>query len=253
MAVFLKIIIQRSEPDLKGHEAAVLRCLAAVRQHSPGVYETTMAEQLPKLTEGLTDAGLKRVVRLFAVEPRVWGWLGQDLHIRLKTVVTNYKYDEGASDHLFAGLVIDELKPLLLGALNRLDDSEQVALIARAPRAEFIDTAFGLFKEAGSWRYAERLAADLILPLSKFYAAEDIKRLLEIVEGNDQIYGASAMPDTITDLFKRTDRLHAEARPHWEWFLGEQHNTRYSFSPLAEAMKVVGMDTPSDEDDEEDD
>ena len=244
VTVFLKIVIQRSEPDLKGHEAAVLRCLSAVHQHSPGVYDETMAEQLPKLTEGLKDAGLKRVVRLFAAEPRVWGWLGEDLHIRLKTVVSSYKYDEGASDYLFDGFAIGELKPLLLAAVKHLDAPQQVALVARTPRAEFIDTAFSLFQEAGSWRYAERLAVELILPLSKFYTAADIKRLLKIVQENGQIYGAADMPESVTDLFKRTDRLHEEARPHWEKFLVKQRPTHYPFSPLAEAMTAAGMAVP---------
>ena len=249
VTVFLKIVVQRSEPDLKGHEPAVLRCLSAVHQHSPAVYDETMAEQLPRLTEGLKDSGLKRVVRLFAVEPRVWGWLGEDLHIRLKSVVSSYKYDDGASDHLFDGFVIDELRPLLLAAVGKLDAADQAALVARVPRTEFIDTALDLFQEAGSWRYAERLAADVILPLSKVYTAADIKRLLEIVQENSQIYGASDMPDTIADLFKRTDRLHPQTRPDWEKFLRKQRRTHYRFHPLAEAMAAAGMTTPGDDED----
>ena len=101
-----------------------------------------------------------------------------------------------------------------------------------------------MFQEAGSWRYAERLAVELILPLSKFYTAADIKRLLKIVQDNGQIYGAADMPESVTDLFKRTDRLHEEARPHWEKFLVKQRPTHYPFSPLAEAMTAAGMAVP---------
>ncbi|MBN9523430.1 hypothetical protein J0H58_33785 [bacterium] len=253
ITVFLKIVIKRSEPDLRGHEAAVVRCLAAVRQHSPAVFNATMADQIPKLTTDLKDTALKRVIRLFPVEPRVWGWLGEDLQIRLRTIVTGYAYDEGASDYLFDGFAIDELRPLLAAAVNRLDETEKVAVIRRSPRAEFIDSAFEVFKEAGSWRYAERLAVDLILPLSRYYSASDIERLLEIIPSNGQIYGASDMPDSVTDLFKRTDRLHATTRQFWEKFLQKQSRTHYPFHSLAQAMSAAGMTVPKDEDEEEDD
>jgi hypothetical protein len=243
IAVFLKIIIKRSEPDLQGHEVAVVRCLTAVRQHSPAVFDATMAEQIPALTTDLKDSALKRVLRLLPVEPRVWGWLGQDLQIRLRMIVGGYAFDEGANDYLFDGFAIEELGPLLGEAVKRLEVAQQVALIRRSPRAEFIDTAFGLFQEAGSYRYAEQLAVDLILPLSRFYGANDLERLLAIIPTNSQIYGASDMPDSVTDLFKRTERLHAATRQHWEHFLQQQARTHYPFHALAQAMSAAGMTT----------
>jgi hypothetical protein len=120
ITVFLKILLKKSEPDLKGKEDSVLRCLAAVRQHSPALYDATMAGQLPKLAEDLTDVQLRRVIRLFGMDQRCWSWLSRPLQLRLQTVVKDYAYDEdGTRDYLFEGLVISELRPLLLAAERR--------------------------------------------------------------------------------------------------------------------------------------
>jgi hypothetical protein len=248
VAVFLKIVIRGAEPELRGKERAVVQCLAAVRDHSPGVYAATMAEQLPKMTADLQDSGLRRVVWLFALEPRAWGWLTDDIRIRLTSMITRFQHEGGADDYLFEGFAVDELKPHLIAVVERLDDEKKLELFKRSPRAEFVAPAFQLFREARSWRGAERLAEQVILPLSSFYKAEDISHLLEISRGNSEISDASGMPDLFTTLFKQTAHLHADSRASWEAFAREAHKTRYPFYALQRAMADAGMATPLAED-----
>jgi hypothetical protein len=63
VTVLLKVLIKASEPDLIGHEDAVLRCLIAFAIAHSNIFKTKMAEQLPRLTDLSDDGELKRVFR----------------------------------------------------------------------------------------------------------------------------------------------------------------------------------------------
>jgi hypothetical protein len=245
ITVFLKILLKRSEPDLKGKEDSVLRCLAAVRQHSPALYDATMASQLPKLAEDLTDVHLRRVIRLFGMDQRCWSWLSRPLQIRLQTIVRAYAYDEdGTRDYLFEGLVISELRPLLLEALGRLEEHEQMTLIARNPRPEFADAAISIYRAANSWRGAESVCANLILPLADYFTPAHIEQIADVIVENSQIHDAHGTPSQIADLFRRTSRIHASTAAYWEGMAQRLANLRVHFSALEKAMEESGMTLP---------
>jgi hypothetical protein len=245
ITVFLKILLKKSEPDLKGKEDSVLRCLAAVRQHSPALYDATMAGQLPKLAEDLTDVQLRRVIRLFGMDQRCWSWLSRPLQLRLQTVVKDYAYDEdGTRDYLFEGLVISELRPLLLAALGRLEEHEQMALIARNPRAEFADAAIEIYRSASGWRNAETVGANLILPLADFFTPAHIERITGVIVENSQIYDAHGTPTQVAELFRRTSHIHASTAEYWEQMAQCLAEKRVRFSALEEAMREAGMTLP---------
>ena len=59
--MLLKVLIEVSEPDLIGHEDAVLSCLAAFAIAHSNIFKQRMVEQLPRLTDLSDDGELKRV------------------------------------------------------------------------------------------------------------------------------------------------------------------------------------------------
>jgi hypothetical protein len=241
ITVFLKILLKDTEPDLRGKEDDVLRCLAAVRHHAPALYEATMAEQVRRLTEGLPDAQLRRVVRLFALDRRCWNWLEPTLHLRLQTIAQAYTYDDGAGDYLFDGLVIDELRPHLLAALGRLAEGELMMLIARNPRPEFADTAIDAYQAASSWRGAESRAANLILPLCEVFTPAHVERITEAVATNTEIRDAARSPGQVIHMFNRMAPIHAATRPYWERLAQRLADAGTRWSGLAQAMTEAGM------------
>ncbi len=242
VTVFLKVLVRQSEVELLGREAQVLSSLAAVRQHAAQAYEAAMADQLPRLTDDLKDSELVRVVRLFPVEPRVWGWVTEGVRIRLRTIAATYRVDAGEMDYLFEGLGIPDLRSLLLSAVEKMDEHEREQVVERCPRPEFRETAIALYTKSGSYRVAESRAKDLILPLSDHLTVADIDNITQAVAANVQIYDAVRSPILVLELFKRTHRLHAATRTSWErlseWLriLGNKR-----FGGLEKAMVEVGM------------
>jgi hypothetical protein len=204
-----------------------------------------MAEQLPRLTEDLKDSKLRRVIRLFGMEPRCWQWLSQTLQLRLQRIVKAFKYaEDGSRDYIFEGMKIDELRPLLMDVLGQLAEHEQIALIARTPRHEFADTAITIYRSAGGWRTAESHARNLILPLADCFTAKHIERIGEAILSNSQIWDAGDMPVLIADLFQKTAPIHAAAREQWEAIAQGLLDHRKPYLQLTEAMKAAGMTPP---------
>ncbi|MBA4063090.1 MAG: hypothetical protein C0501_05150 [Isosphaera sp.] len=246
VAVLLKIMLLESEPDLVGKEAAVGQCLAAVRGRFPDLYAAKMAEQLPRLTDGLGDPELRRAFRLFAVDPACWGWLPEPTRVRLRGMARVPPPDPAAAALLFSGLAVGELRPLLQAAFAGMDDTGKETVIIANPRPEFAEEAIRIYAEAGSYRGAERYCAGLVLPLAPVLEARHIDLIVDAYLENGEIHDAAKSPDQIRELFGKTSRLHAAARPAWQRLIRGLLETRephehYACPDLRAEMERAGM------------
>jgi hypothetical protein len=250
--VFLKVLIKQSEPDLVGKEDRVLLCLVAVGLRHPGIYERKMAEQLPRLTDGLNDQELKRIFQLFKADRRCWAWLSDANRVRIMQMVTDYAYDSADIDSMLQGLEIEELRLLLLERIAAFAPADKEDLLARHHRPELLDEAVTLFAEVGSFRRSEKIAQTIILPKCSMFQAQHIRRILEAAETNIDINQAAGSPAFFREMFERTSDLHAETRDAWQHFLtemmrGKGEDTHYAYPALRAAMTGAGMWPPPTE------
>lgn len=246
VTVLLKILLLENEPDLVGKEATVGRCLASVRGRFPDLYAAKVAEQLPRLTDGLGDSDLRRAFRLFAVDPACWGWLPEPTRVRLRVMARVPPSDPEEAALLFSGLSITELRLLLMAAFAGMDDTGKEAVIIANPRPEFAEEAIRIYAEAGSYRGAERYCAGLVLPLAPVLEARHIELVVDAYLGNGEIHDAARSPVQIRELFERTVRLHAAARPAWQRLMrgllaDREPNEHYACPELRTAMEAAGM------------
>jgi hypothetical protein len=246
VAVLLKILLLESEPDLVGKEAAVGRCLAVVRGRFPDMYAAKMAEQLPRLTDGLGDPELRRAFRLFAVDPACWRWLPEPTRVRLRGMARVPPPDPAVAALLFSGLAVGELRPLLQAAFAGMDDAGKETVIIANPRPEFAEEAIRIYAGAGSYRGAERYCAGLVLPLAPVLEARHIELIVDAYLGNGEIHDAARSPEQIKELFDKTARLHAAARPAWQRLMrglmeDRGPNEHYACPELRGAMEAAGM------------
>ena len=247
VTVLLKILIKRSEPDLIGKEASVQRCLAAMQIRHAAVYESKMRDELPRICEGLLDGELLRVFGIFSSDIRAWNWLPLPTQVRLKGIARAYVYDTGASDFVFDALNIPDLRADILAAFARLAEHEKTAIIARKPRNEWIDEAISIYEGVGSFRSAEAAGA-LLLPLAPGMNTDQVKRVIQAIGNNGQIYSAAGSPAIVADLFDRTSHTHLETIANWQELLtqligenGGDVNARYSCPDLRLKMAARGM------------
>jgi hypothetical protein len=247
IAVFLKILVKGVESDLRGKEESVLRCLVAVRMKAPERYDATMAAEMPCVTDGIADEHLIRVLRLFKMDRRVWDWIGRPLQLRLISLAQRYRYDDGQSDFLFDGLVIDELRTHLMAAFSALEGGNKMVLLARNPRGEFADQAIALYEGVGSFRSAEAVAASAILPLSELFTPDQIRRIIAAVVANGEIRGAFGSPEQIRELFLRSARTRSATTPDWQHLMRQMEGEGWVFAGLRQAMIDAGLWQRADE------
>ena len=98
----------------------------------------------------------------------------------------------------------------------------QVNIIADHPRTEFVSRALDIYASARSFRYAELLGESVVLPLTEFFSAEDVRIVLEAAGNNGQISQAFGTPRVLEELFDETYALLSCTRSYWEEFVEAQ-------------------------------
>lgn len=243
VTVFLKILVRQCEPDLIGKEDAIVKCLVAIREHSPDRYERKMREQVAQLADNLTDTELRRVLRLFGFERRCWDWIPNPVRLRFEAIIRGYRFDAGPSDYVFEGFAVPDLVPQLQTALAALQPIERLALIHRNPRREFTEAAIELYRTYGSesWRQAETVGREAIVPLAHHFTPDQIEAIAQIVIDVHDVRTANETPEIIGQLFERTAHIRTATRASWVSLVERLVQQRRLFRPLQEAMIQAGI------------
>ncbi len=249
VSVLLKAIVKQVPADFIGKEESIILCLVAVGLRHTGTYERKMAEELPKLTVGLTDIELKRVFRLFKADRKCWRWLEPANRLRITQIVTTYNYDAADADCVLGGLEIPELNPLLKERISAFPRADKEQVLSRHQRPDFVGEAIEFFASVRSYRSAEAAEREVVLPFSSLFQADDVRQILKAAEDNDQIYNAGGTIRFMTDFFQRTSDLHVETQSAWQSFVAKMQQNKdpddlYAYPRLRELLEAEAMWPP---------
>ncbi len=124
--------------------------------------------------------------------------------------------------------------------LTGAGDATASGLAALPSQAE-IQRNIGLFAQAQSFRGAEDLARDLILPLAPNLSADQVRDILTAVEGTNQIWDASKMPTLLLRLFHTTSQHLPETHGAWSALLGflERQGVEQRYIALAQQLALA--------------
>lgn len=220
VTVLLKVLIKASEPDLIGHEDAVLRCLAAFAIAHANTFKLRMVEQLPRLTDLSDDGELKRVFSILPVDKRCWSWLSPPTRIKLERIVQTYQYDAGSIGSMLGALTVDELRAKFVARVSSFSQADREALLSRYHRPEFVDLAVDLFSGVQHFRDSDRIGRAVIKPFAALMNADQVQRLLAAAGSNYEIYGAGRVTsEVLLDLFEKTADLREATNAAWQNFM----------------------------------
>jgi len=220
VTVLLKVLIKASEPDLIGHEDAVLRCLVAFAIAQSNIFKMRMVEQLPRLTDLSGDGELKRVFRILPVDKRCWSWLSQPTRIKLERIVQTFQYDAGSVGSMLGALKVDELRPKFVARVVSFTEADREALLSRHHRPEFVDAAIDLYSGVQHFRDSDRIGSAVIKPIAALMNADQVQRLLAAAGSNRQIYMAGSITsEVLLDLLEKTADLREATKAAWQGFM----------------------------------
>ena len=205
------------------------------------IYEAIVPGFVAEKFERVTDDVLLGICPFLANDSRFWDWLKEPDRIRVRRLLETGDVETLKSCAAFDAFAISQLSEVLLHRFDGFDEKVQISIIAEHPRKEFVNRGIEIYAEAVSFRYAEHFGQSVILPLAKFFSAEDVERVLEAANENGQIYAAHGTPDILEKLFDETTWLLSYTRPHWKAFISKQidggdPSNHYSYPGLQERL-----------------
>ena len=263
VTVLLKVLLRGSDRDLAGHEASVGRCLRAVAERHPDVYQRQMRDQLPRLTADADDKQMTNVFVVLGADPRAWNWLDEPARLRIRHLATSMTV--GGGDDVFAAfeeksttaasllshaLAVPELRESALAGFRGLSSRAQETIISQAPRPELGDEAVRLYAAAGSYRRAESLGRAVLLPMAAYLTAEQTRAVLRAVGENGELTNAAGTPAIIAEFFERTSVHHEATKANWQELmrsLAEPHDDpedHYAYPGLRKKLEARGYWPP---------
>ncbi|MBD2384894.1 hypothetical protein [Cylindrospermum sp. FACHB-282] len=211
--VLLKTLLLMEEPDFMSKVNEISHVLIAIRRVRPTIYEERLSAKLPSIVERLTnDHGLASIFRLLSMDSRCWNWLteGNKIHIKelLKIIIKDKNLQEKLTKvidyKLFDSLSIEDLKPFLIELFNKFNYSSKLEIITKYPNPIFAEEAILYYSKVSSYNDAEVLGNTILIPMASYFSFIQIKKILEAIMSNDQIYHASKSIKVIECFFIAT-------------------------------------------------
>ena len=240
----------KEDVDLIGKEQALIHVLLAVSRKHPTIYEDTVRAKLPIIIDALNDKQLAKIFRLMGADAGYWIWLTEPFQVRINGVLNSLTPEEWTEHNVFDAVNIAELKETLMKKMSILKNSEKEQVIADKPRPEFADLAAALYAEVGSFRSAERVGNNILLPMSKYFNGEQILKILDDAKTNVQIQHAGGSPEILAEFFDKTLAHLNETKNGWLEFVDEisdDPENHYSYSTLRMKLaehRVLGTAYP---------
>lgn len=264
VALFVKAILRRNVAELAGSESAASLALQAIGTCRPDIYERKMKDVLATLAPGLDDNSIVNLSMLIVKDRRIWVWLDEPTRLRAKTMVRSFDLSSGQNTDMLDALAIEPLRAPLLENFQNLDAEKQLDILSKKPRSELADAALTLLEQSPSFRGAEARAKVVLLRVGQFFTLPQIRRALEAVTSNGQIWDAAGIPSILDKFFDVTESCRTQTKDDWEnlikTLLDKMHYMlpgQFPYAELAKKLEAAGLGPfawigrPTDDDDDE--
>lgn len=170
----------------------VVSAINAVFEMYPSLVEDRLKTQLNKAIRNAPDDQMWSGAYLAAHISSSWRLLEEASKNKLAAFV-----EKGPTTEVLGGLDVlskfDELKPVVIGRVNKLEESELINVVNNhGLKALAKDRALNILSEAGSWNYVNRLFNELIFPLFDNLDKNDVERIIKMPsETGADLLGAS--------------------------------------------------------------
>ena len=202
-----------------GQRHQVARTLREIAKAKTAIYDETAKDHVARKFDAIPDALLLSISAFVECDTRLWEWSPEPTRIRFRRLLQDADAETLKKHSAFDAFAIPELASILVGRFESFEQDVQIGIISQIPRREFITQAIRIYGDASGWRAAEQRGRVLMIPLAPLMNADDVRVMLEAVQENDQIWGASGTSAILETVFDATRSLLAQSRPHWQAFI----------------------------------
>lgn len=223
--------------------------LAAIVEMHRSTAEEILRTELPGICSIIDDKKLYRVAHLASKIDVTWDAIGPACQGKVNTLIASGPADNNGV--LLAIVSAIKVPAIRQSALDRAKTLpiQSFAKIVVAPRADYLDRAIQEYRSAGSFRGAEQVGQELIVPLASVMDVNHISEVLVVARSNNQIYDAGGTQDILCAFFDMVKQHHNANKQDWQKFLkhvldldvGDRLGVTHHYSELREKMETEGM------------
>jgi hypothetical protein len=202
-----------------GQKHQIAQTLREIAKAKTAIYDSTATNHVFRKFDAIPDSLLLSISAFIGCDSRVWEWLSEPTRIRFRQLLGVANAETLKAHSAFDVFDIPELASILLAHFDSFEEDVQVGIISRIPRREFIPQAIRIYGDSSGWRTAEQHGRTLMIPLAPLMSADDVRSVLESVQGNQQIWGASGTSSILEAVFDITWDLLPASHLHWQAFV----------------------------------
>lgn len=237
--VIYKILVKGTEPKIaknKKHELAWI--IAEISSRHGIILERVSKSFLSQSSNFQNNRSMLNICPVLGGDPRIWSWTDTAVQSQIKVLIEKSSLDEMEEYFVLDALNIDDISSSVLVALEKMGYSDQVKLISNSPHENFVQIGIEMYCDSDCFDTASNIGKNVIVPLSDYFGADDIKKLLTAVSENRQIYGCWDTERVLSEIFEKTKKFLPDTRDKWLSLL--DHNDNPRFPNIHEKAKIVG-------------
>lgn len=228
-----------------GRSRLLAMTLREIAKAKTSVYDAIVPGYIGRKFDAVGDDVLLTICPFLENDTRIWEWLSEPVQLRIKQLLQTVDVETLKAHAAFDAFVVPALSEILLARFDRFDCNTQISIISEHPKRELVGPGIKIYSTAGSFRTAEAWGQSIVLSLTPFFYADDIRVLLEAVRENGQIWDAAGTPRVLESVFDGTRKLLPETRLTWQEFVdksiaanGNNPDAYYSYPGLQQRLVI---------------
>lgn len=205
-----------------GRSRILAMTLKEVAKAKTAIYDVTMPSYVGRKFDSVEDAVLLTICPFLENDSRIWEWLSEPVRLRIKQLIQTADVETLKTHAAFDAFAVGELGDVLLARFDAFDRNTQISIISEHPKRELVQRGIAIYRMAGGFRTAESWGQSIVMQLTPYFDADDIRVLLDAVQGNEQIWCAAGTPAILDAVFDSTRHLLPESRQHWQSFVNRR-------------------------------
>lgn len=245
------------EVSVPGQDAILIAdrmssCLRAFAQRAYNDVAEKFAKHRDRFRQADGEVQIRALVRVSAHDA-FWDSIDEPLAARLNELVTSSRPTDPLEDlsissaGLFGVAASARARsklPDLQGAFDSLSAKQKGRVIAGTPNQYFTGYLPQLIAEAPSWRRAEELTRDSVIPCARDLGVSELEDCLIAWANNGEARNANAMPSLAIELFTATRHLEWDDLSAWKSFYEivdqrEPEHSQYRYAGLRAALAAA--------------
>ena len=238
------ILIEEPTITERDRQFSALNAIAAMY---PNSFEKTLAAKFGDIVLRIEDKNWWRVLRFIDKANMPWELVPENVQSQALRYVQNTPVKNFIVGAILSAFTISALRDAAMTRLPEFKEECFEILVEVNPPVITGADAIERYKKVGSFRSAEQIGKNIILPMAARLSGVEVAEVVRIALNESQIWCAGDSPEILVELFQQTRDKLGTSREAWREFLtamlkrGKDPDAHYAYPELRKKMIDAGI------------